>query len=119
MLQKMFDTLHQICASTQSCLGAHGLVLALTCTVNCGTLYRQVCTFPNHVDSMEFTTGGLQSGSTNISRMINGNRTHLISILSLIANGLNTYVSFLFLINVQTFLKSSLWGIVCRLIRIF
>jgi hypothetical protein len=30
----------------------HGLVFALTCNVNCGTLYRQVCTFPN-----QFTTG--------------------------------------------------------------
>jgi hypothetical protein len=25
-----------------------------------GTLYRQECTFPNHVQSIEFTTGGLQ-----------------------------------------------------------
>ena len=33
-------------------------LLALTCTVNCGTLYRQVCAFPNHVISVEFTTGG-------------------------------------------------------------
>ena len=33
-----------------------GLVFALTCTVNCGTLYRQVCAFPNHVQSIEFTT---------------------------------------------------------------
>ena len=30
---------------------------ALTCTVNCGTLYRQVCSFPNHVQPIEFTTG--------------------------------------------------------------
>ena len=30
-------------------LQTHGLVFALTCTVNCGTLSRQVCTFPNHV----------------------------------------------------------------------
>ena len=35
MLQKCFSTLPQICALTQSCL-----VFALTCTVNCGTLYR-------------------------------------------------------------------------------
>ena len=38
-----------------------GLVFALTCTVNYGTLYRQVCAFPNHSQSIEFTTGGLQS----------------------------------------------------------
>ena len=37
----------------------HGLVFALTCTVNCGTLYRHLCAFPNHVQSIEFTTGGL------------------------------------------------------------
>ena len=58
-------------------LRPHGLVFALTCTVNCGTLYRQVCVFPNHVQSTEFNTGGLQSSCRNISRMINGNRTHL------------------------------------------
>ena len=46
----------------------------------CGTVYRQVCAFPNHVQSIEFTTGGLQSSCRNISRMINGNRRHLSSI---------------------------------------
>ncbi len=70
-------------------LGLHGLVCALTCTVNCGILYRQVCAFPNHVQSTEFTTGGLQSSCRNISRMISGNRMHPSSIL------------FLFLINLQ------------------
>ena len=29
-------------------------------------LCRQVCAFPNHVQSIEFTTGGLQSGCRNI-----------------------------------------------------
>jgi hypothetical protein len=43
-----------------------GLAFALTCTVNCGTLYRQVCAFPNHVQSIECSTSGLQSGSRNI-----------------------------------------------------
>ena len=38
----------------------HGLVFALTCTVNCGTLHRQECAFPNHVQSIKCTTGGLQ-----------------------------------------------------------
>ena len=70
-------------------LQLYGLVFALTCTVNCGTLYRQVYFF-------EFTTGGLQLRCRNISRMINGNRMHLSSILSLIAKGLNTYVIKLF-----------------------
>ena len=57
-------------------LRPHGLVFALTCNVNCGTLYRQVCAFPNHVQSTEFTTGGLQSSWRNISRMINRNRMY-------------------------------------------
>ena len=78
-------------------LRPHGLVFALTCTVNCGTLYRQVCAFPNHVQSIEFTTGGLQSSCRNISRMFNGNRMNLSLILSPIANGLNTYVNKVFL----------------------
>ena len=34
----------------------HGLVFALICIVSCDTLYRQVCAFPNHVQSIEFTT---------------------------------------------------------------
>ena len=38
-------------------LWPHGLVYALTCTVNCGTLYRQMCAFPNHVQSIGFITG--------------------------------------------------------------
>ena len=42
-------------------LRCHGLIFALTCTVNCGTLYnRQRCAFPNHVQVIEFTTVGLK-----------------------------------------------------------
>ena len=78
-------------------LQPHGLVFVLTCTVNWGTLYRQVCAFPNHVQSIEFTTGGLQSRCTNISRMINGNRMYLSSVLSVIAKGLHTYVNNVFM----------------------
>ena len=37
-----FGTLPQICVSRQSCLS---LVFALTCTVKCGTLYRQGSAF--------------------------------------------------------------------------
>ena len=73
-----------------------GLVFALTCTVNCGSLYRQVCAFPNHVQSITFTTGGLKSSCRNISRMINGNRMHLSSTSSLIAKNRNTYVNKVF-----------------------
>ena len=29
---------------------------SLTCTVNCETLYRQVCAFPNQFQTIEFTT---------------------------------------------------------------
>ena len=76
--------------STDNSFNLYGLVLALTCTVICGTLHRQVCAFPNHVQSKEFTTGGLQSSCRNTSRMINGSRMHLSSISSLIAKGQNT-----------------------------
>ena len=67
--------------------------------------YWRVCAFPNHVQSTEFTTVGLQSSCRNISRTINGNRMQMSSISSLIANDLNTYVNkvflFLFFINLQ------------------
>ena len=39
----------------------HGGVSALTCTVNCGTLYRKVCFFLNYVQLIELATSGLQS----------------------------------------------------------
>ena len=73
------------------------MAFALTCTDNCGNLYRQVCAFPNHVQSIEFFTSGLQLSCRNISRMINGNWMHLSSISSLVAKGLNTYVNKVFL----------------------
>ena len=102
----IFGILTQCCASTKilselyrQFLRPHGLIFALTCNVNCGTLYRQVCAFPNHVQSTEFTTGGFQSSCRNISRMINGNRMHLSSISSLMAKGLNTHVNEVFLFS--------------------
>ena len=75
-----FGTLPQICASTQSCLGALRTILltpvacffSLTCTVNCGSLYRQVCAFPNHVQSIEITTDGLQVVETSQRSMETG-----------------------------------------------
>ena len=98
--QNCFCNLPQICSSRQSCLGGlqtipltSCLVFALTCTVNCGTLYRQLCAFPNHVRLTEFTTGGLQLSCRNISRMISGNRIHLSSIFSFMAKAVNTYVN--------------------------
>ena len=75
----------------------HGLVFALTCTVNCRTLNIQVCAFPNHVQSVDFTSGGLQSKCSNISRMITENRMHLSWILNLKAKGLNSYVNKVFM----------------------
>ena len=89
-------------------LQPHGLVFAQRCTVYCGTLYRQVCAFPNHA----------QSSCRNIS-MMDGNRMHLCSILSLIAKGLNSYVNKVFVFICNTFAKNSkpvfaflLWGVV-------
>jgi hypothetical protein len=99
-------------------LRPHGLVFARTCNVNCGTLYRQVSAFPNHIQSIEFTTGGLQSSCLTILRMINGNRMHQRSILSLKAKDLNTYVNAFYIFNKanikKMFFALSLWGIVCR-----
>jgi hypothetical protein len=54
-------------------LRPHGMVFVLTCSVNCETLYRQVCAFPNNFQSIKFTIGRLQSSCRNISWMINGN----------------------------------------------
>jgi len=55
----------------RQCLGPHGLVCALTCTVNCGTLYRWVCVFQIMSNQLpQFTTGGLQSSCRNTSRMM-------------------------------------------------
>ena len=83
----------------QSCLGTLRTIPLTSWLGFCSDLhlstvgpYRQVCAFPNHVQAIEFITGGLQSSCRYISRMINGNRMHLISISSLIAKGLNTYV---------------------------
>jgi hypothetical protein len=72
------------------------LLLHALSTVRC-FLYRQVCAFPNHVQSIDFTAGGLQSRCMNFSRMLIGNRIHLSSILSHRAKGLNTYVNQVFL----------------------
>ena len=51
-------------------LGLHGMVSALTCTVNCGTSYRQVCFFINHVQTIELATGELQSSCTFLATKI-------------------------------------------------
>ena len=126
MLQLFYGILPQTCASTQSYHIALRSIPSTSWLRFCSDihlLYRQVCAFPNHVQSIEFTTGGLQLSCRHISRMINGNRMHLSSILSLIENGLNSYVNkvflFLFLIHLQNFYKPvfylSLWGIACRL----
>ena len=71
----------------------HGLGFALTCTVNCGTLYRQGCAFPNHVQSIELTTGGLQSSCKNIPRYDQWKQETGSSVSILIAKGRNTYVN--------------------------
>ena len=52
--------------SADNSFDPHGLEFALTCTVNCGTLYRLVLAIPNHDQSIEFITGGLQLSCRNI-----------------------------------------------------
>jgi hypothetical protein len=76
---------HSISEIYRQFLGLHAIVSALTCTVNCGTLYRQVCFLLNHVQTIELATSGLQSSCTDVSRMIKGNWMHLSSIWSVIA----------------------------------
>ena len=41
-----------------SVLLANSKWAAMYVPFNCGALYRQVCAFPNHVQSIEFTAGG-------------------------------------------------------------
>ena len=127
MLQKCFSTLSQLCASTQSCHGAPQTINStswLSCCFDMHCLHPlstvgQLGAFPNHVQSIEFITGGLQSSCRNISRMINGNMMHLSPISSLIAKGLNTYVNNVFrvFIHLQHFLKKLFllcrYGVLC------
>ena len=110
----VFVTLPQICSSVLSpslwtIHSSSWLVFFLWHALSTVRCYTQVCAFLNHVQSIEFTTGGVQSSSRNISRMINENRMHLSSILSLITKGLNTYVNKVFLsgffVNLLRFLK--------------
>ena len=69
LVQKCFGTLPQICASTQSYRGALLTIpstswLGFCSDMHCqlwDLIYRQVCAFPNHVQSIECTTGGLRS----------------------------------------------------------
>ena len=65
MLRKCSRVLLQIFVLTQSCLaglriifGPHGLVFSLVYTINCETLNRQMCAFPNYIQGIK---GGLQS----------------------------------------------------------
>ena len=85
-------------------------LLGFCSDMHAGTLYRQMCAFPNHVQSFEFTTSGLQSSCRNISRMINGNRMHLSSILSLIAKSE-------YLCRQKNSFQVFIMGIVLRLMR--
>ena len=80
----------------------HGLAFNLTYTIDCETLYKQVCAFPNYVQWIQLGTGGLQSRCRSISwPLIEAGCTR-----SVITKGLNTCVFAL-----------SLWSIVCRFIR--
>jgi hypothetical protein len=60
----LFCSLPQTCASTQSCLGALRPIpltswLDFCSDMHCRlwTLYRQVCAYPIHVQSIELNTG--------------------------------------------------------------
>ena len=67
---------------TQPCLGVLQAVpsfFALICIVSFETLYREVCAFPKHILSIEFTTAGLQGVETYKTKMIKRNGRHLNS----------------------------------------
>ncbi len=69
-------------------------------------VYIDVCAFPSHVQSTEFTTGGLQSSCRNFSRMVSGNRMHLSKIFCFMAKAVNTYVHdfyYYYFMNLQRF----------------
>ena len=78
--------------------------------------------FPNHVQSIAFTTGG-QSRCRNISKMIKRNGRHLSYISRVITKSLNTFFNVIFTFFLfNKFAKMSvfilsLWGIECRLMR--
>ena len=93
-------------SSSDNFLQPHDLVFALTCTVNCGMLYRQVSALPNHVKLIEFTTGGLQSSCRNMSRMINGKDAPEINFTSH-SKGFEYFYTFKkCVINLQKILKT-------------
>lgn len=77
----------------QTCVYRQFLGLRST-QVNYPTLYIQVCAYPNHVWSTEFTTGRLQSSCGIIWSMMIRNRS---SILSVLAN----YICMFFLIFIH------------------
>jgi hypothetical protein len=60
MPHKFFGTLPQICVSTQSCLGALRTIRPTSWLGFCSDMYCQLCAFPNHIQSIEFSTGGLK-----------------------------------------------------------
>lgn len=59
--------------SLSSAGGSFNLMMFI---VNWETLYRQMCAFPNHAQSIEFTTDGHKSRCRNISMMTNRNWSH-------------------------------------------
>lgn len=72
MLQKFFCTLTQVCVSLPSCLNSlqtnpwlslcSGILCQLWDLIQC----RRICTFPNHAQSTQVCTGGLQSNWRHI-----------------------------------------------------
>ena len=59
--------------------------------------------YSNHVQSIEFTTSGLQSKFRNISKMIKRNGRHLRQIPNVIAKGLSWLLMSMWYLVMQTF----------------
>ena len=88
-------------------LGLHGLVCALTCTVNCGTLYRRCVPFQIMSNQLNLP----QVDSNQVVQTSQGwsvdTECTWDQLLSVMAKAVSTYVlvRFLFLINLQKILK--------------
>lgn len=54
---------------------------------------------PNHVETIEFTTGGLQLGWRNISSCISDNTMYLSSLFGVISNDVHTCVVYILIFN--------------------
>ena len=115
----------QLSPVSELCMQFHELMsgFLLWCVLSAVITYRDRCmnTFPNHVQSIELTTGGL---SIKVQKQLKDDQekwSKATSHNSVITKGLNTYVNGIFkffLLNTfANISKSLLWCIECELMR--